>query len=122
MFCSPGAKRRATKDCITYTYIYILNTTKLWLLYLLLVHLKFPPQRLSHYVFTYCQAVRHPVLLRGSLFLFSVKMRRSDRTNRQTDRRKKQLDWLISQQKLNTMLTEVYSVRYTDIRKIYRNI
>lgn len=67
------------------SHIYILNTTKLWLLYWLLVHLKFPPQRLSHYVFTYCQAVRHPVLLRGSLFLFSVIMQRSDRTNRRKE-------------------------------------
>lgn len=41
----------------------------------MLINLKFPPQRLSHYVFTYCQAVSHPVLLRGSLFLFSVKMK-----------------------------------------------
>lgn len=47
-----------------------------------LITLKFPPQRLSHYVFTYCQAVSHPVLLRVSLFFFSVKMKRSEWTDR----------------------------------------
>lgn len=44
-----------------------------------LTALKFQPQRLSYDVFTYRQAVSHPVLLGGGLFLFPVKMKRSKR-------------------------------------------